>query len=242
MWSAPTLPVDFVGASRSFWIEAFDTRGLPVDADGVRVTSDNDAVARVSHVQVVSGRDASGRIYRWAWATVLETGVGTTTITATAGGLSASESLQVRPVPSARVELVVDSFTIAEYAPGCARACPYVSYAPLLWLSEPAGTSGEALEAVHVSLGTLSTGWCRSSGTPLAPGQEIRINERIDPYLYNNDLILVNPAGPVADPTGTARLLVRNAAGEFGIVEVSTQVRRNSSEITFGPPPARPCG
>jgi hypothetical protein len=229
----PVLPLDFVGVSRAYWVTALDAVGEPANVHGVLVSSSNEAIARVSRVDILYDMDSqSGRVYSWAWATVLGTGVGTTEITATLGSLTASKSLEVAAVPTAKLELEVDSFTVVEYRPEV--------YAPFLWLTEPEGTSGEALEAIEVSLGPLSTGWCRSSGTPLASGQTVRINERIDRYVYNNDFILVSLSGPVADTTATARILVRNVAGEFGVLEASAPIRRG--EVPFGPPTANPCG
>jgi hypothetical protein len=58
------------------------------------------------------------------------------------------------------------------------------------------------------------------------------INETIDPYLWNNDFILVDRHGPI--PSGDATVIVVNDRGERGIVEASAPIGRNLGDPPFG--------
>jgi hypothetical protein len=121
--------------------------------------------------------------------------------------------------------LVVDSFTVIEYHADCTWACPFLVYAPLIWVREPTGRSRAVVEAVEFTIPTQHVG-CRTPGLSIDPGMTAPLNG-IDPYVWANDLIFVSPKGvPVPDGLATARVLVRDERGERGVLEAEAPIRR----------------
>lgn len=141
------------------------------------------------------------------------------------------------PAPRPTGALVVDSFTVIEYRALCVWDCPYLVYAPLLKLRESTNSGWATVEGVEFTIPGMSTGMCRGTAT-YSPGQSHHLNY-IDPYLWSNDLILVRLDGtPVPDGPATARVLVRDMEGHYGMVEVSAPIQRMVKSPNLPAPPS----
>jgi hypothetical protein len=240
--------LNVVGLDHTMLLTAYDGSGNRVDAGAVALRSSDESVAHVS-LSIPYGTydcDSSSGLCKMVWSRwigVRTIGVGRATITASLGDATDSVTIVAHPLPTAPTDLVVDSFKVVEYDPGCAWACPYRAYAPLVWMHQPVGASVEFLEAVEVSIPGHSTGWCRHDGSPLTPGvTSIRINAALDPYLWNNDFIMVSLRGPVPDGLATLRVIVSDSLGDLRIVHAAAPIER-SGQVPMGVPnTATGCG
>jgi hypothetical protein len=213
----------FVGGRRQLVIDAFDTSGLRMDSDHAAVTSSDPAVVSLE-LRTSAVRDAQGYTTHQLFPLLSLVAPGTATVRVTLGGTTRTMDLHVAPLPPATSALVVDSFSVVEYRP-CDSGCSYLAYAPLLRLREPTGIYQAKVVGVEFSLGSLTTGMCRGS-LPYSAGEAAHVN-RIDPYLWGNDLIFVRLDGaPLPDGVAKARVIVRDASGAYGLVETSGPVRR----------------
>jgi hypothetical protein len=233
--STSTGQLDIVGATRRYSVTVYDRTGSEIDPTGVQVTSSHPGVAIVEDVDVYSYHECDTSVgvceRRWgAGALIREVGAGTASISASFRGVAASPlDLNVRPVPTAAADLVIDSFTVVEYRPSCSWDCPYHAHVPLLRLREPEGTSGEVLRAISFTIPPLSTGLCQSDGPTLAPGESRQVNASFDPYLWSNDFFLVNLKGPLPDGQATVRVIVEGPGGELRMVEATAPIVRNGT-------------
>ena len=214
------------GSRRDFEIEAFDADNASVNTVDAVVTSSDPSIADVSETGFVTTRDTrTGRTWKDLSVHVSFVSAGSVTLQATLGGASTSIQLRVQPQPSTSTALVVDSFTVVEYHPSCAWACPYLAYAPLLVLREPTGSSSVEVIAVEFTLGSMATGLCRGSLT-YQPGMSAHLNG-IDDYLWSNDLIFVSLDGqPLPGDSATARVIVRQVDGTYGRIDAVGAVQR----------------
>lgn len=239
-WAPParitlsTSPSDFdlAGLQRGYWIEAFDARGRQTSPAGVQLVSSDPSVAEIDNVSLTSWNGT-----QVAYALVKELVVGSTTISATLGSLSASTVLQVEPFPTTPVTMAVDSFMVLEYDhhPLCATGCPdYYLYAPVMTLREPDGTSGEVVRLILVDTPTLAPVWC-GLNRRLASGEAARFNDPVDPYPWSNDYIVASLTGPVTDSIAVTRVIVENERGELGTVEARGPILRGVAP-NFGTP------
>jgi hypothetical protein len=94
----------------------------------------------------------------------------------------------------------------------------------LLRLREPTGHSFADVVAVEFNLPTRTIGWC--SGEQRLNGLSVHLNG-IDPYLWSNDIVFVSLSGtPLPDGPGKARVIVRDASGEYGMLEITAAIQR----------------
>ena len=228
--------LDIVGMNLQLIVLAFDAEGRRTSSDRVRATSSNTDVAVIRGVQTFDIDESTGPSWRAGNVLVQRIGAGETTIRADLDGVTDSIRIRVQPFPVRPAALVVDTFTVLEYQATCAFNCPYLVYAPLLRLREPTGTSTAVVEAVEFSIPTKTTGLCTVDGLSFTPGLSAHVNG-IDPYLWANDMIFVNLDGmAVPEGVATARVIVRGAGGELGLIEVSAPIQRVARGPTLPPP------
>lgn len=228
----------FVGMRRVISVLAFDQTRNRVSAGEAEVSISNASAITVEQVTkvpvIVAG---TGRMITELQMSIQLIREGTTVIRFALGTASDSVVLHIKGTPPPTKALVVDSFTVIEYRERCAWDCPYLVYAPVLKLREPTGGTFATVEGVEFTIPGMSTGMCRGTATYL-PGQTHHLNY-IDPYLWSNDLILVRLDGtPVPDGPATARVLVRDSQGHFGIVEASAPIQRMVKSPTLPAPPS----
>lgn len=212
-----------VGQVRAILVQAYASDGVPMDADGVVVTTSDASIVSVLSRDTVSLRDGIGRRWRGLQLSLQDRAPGSAQIALRTAGASAYIDLQVLPVPNRHAVLAVERLQVFGYPVRCAWACPYLAYAPLVHLRTPAGGSGGMVEAMEFSIPTLSTGWC-SGNMRFRPGMTERVNG-FDPYPWANEFLLVKVDG-VQVPAGLARLrvLVRDSAGALGLIDTTTTI------------------
>lgn len=131
--------------------------------------------------------------------------------------------------------LVVESFEVIEYQDVCAWACPYLIYAPLLKLREPSGRASATVVGVEFTVSGQRTAFCRGEDA-FRPGISAHVNG-IDPYTWSNDLIIASLNGtPLPSDDAQARLVVRDARGNCGVLNVSGKIRRMVVNPVLPPP------
>jgi hypothetical protein len=217
--------VPIVGRGLHLQLDARDGRGELLDATGAEISSTNDAVATVTKVTTIPIVSVAGKKANSLGLSVLLSTPGTTTLRATLAGHTASIVLTVEPVPPDSRALVVDSFAVVEYR-ACATDCPYLVYAPLLKLREPTGGAYVDVIAVEFNVPTMTTGLCTGHAA-FAPGASEHVNH-IHPYLYSNTMIFIRPDGvPLPSGAATARVIIRDAQGNLGLVEASGPILRS---------------
>ena len=210
-----------VGAARTLAVEAFDIKGNRVSAKQAIVTSSNSSVVQITESKVTSTIDLY-RVLRFV-------GPGMADVNATLANRSYTIQVFGRAKPTNTPALVVDSFTVVEYAAG-----KDLVYVPLLKLREPTGKTTVEIISVEFALGSLTTGVCRGT-IVYAPGTSAHVNG-IDDYLWANDLIFVSPDGAGLPGDATADVLMRDAAGNYSELTVTAPVQRLVLNPTFPPP------
>ncbi len=222
----------YVGMKNRLTIDAFDGRGDRKDTDAAIVTSSDPSVVAIVETPVFTLSDwgVNGRVTRQRWPDLQLLSPGTTTLRVTLGDVSDSIALHVAAVfPS--TALAVDSFTVIEYRVKCAWACPYLAYAPLLKLREPTGKDSVEVIGVEVTVPTKAV-TCAGS-LWYAPSESAHVN-RIDPYLWANDLIFVSLDGtPLPNGPAYARVLVRETSGKVGYIEATGSIERMVPDPLF---------
>ena len=213
-------------------ISAYDIRGARIDADKVVVTSWNPSVATVEGVTPIELSLPNGTRVAEAFAFISLRVAGKALITVKLGDVIDSTVLNVRPLPLATNVLAVDSFTVVEYIP--CTSCNLVAYAPLLKLRELTGTSEADVIAVQFSVPGMTTGFCIADrNLHFTPGYSAHVNY-IDPYIWANDMIFAVVNGrPVPDGPANARVVVRDAGGDYGLIEAAGSIQRMVSFPTF---------
>jgi hypothetical protein len=133
--------------------------------------------------------------------------------------------------------LAIDTFTVIEYRPACAWACPYLIYAPLIKLREPTGKASVEVVSVEYTLGSKTTGVCRGS-VVYGPGSSSYL-DGIYEYPWENDLIFVSLDGtPLPGDVATAHLVVRSADGATVKLDATAPIQRMVSNPSFPAPRA----
>ena len=226
----------FVGLKVRLTVEAFAGYGRKMGSDQAIVTSSNGSVAAVSALNVYRVND----ILNETSFLVLSPEIsmltpGTTVIRASLQGVTDSVVVQVRALPIASTALVVDTFTVVEYRVCPAGDCPYIGYAPLLRLREPTGSSFADVIAVEFDVPTRTTGWCTGE-MRFANGQAAHVNG-VDPYPWSNDMVFFSLNGaPLPEGPATARVIVRDAVGTWGMIQATAPIKRGVTNPTFPAP------
>lgn len=229
----------FVSLKVRLAVEAYDVQGNRMSSDAAKVTSSNVSVADVTGLDVITVNDNRGLPrYLMSFAQVTMLGPGTATIRASLQGVTDSIVVMVRALPNLSSALVVDTFTVVEY-PVCPNGnCPYLGYAPLLRLREATGGSFADVIAVEFDVPTRSTGWCMGE-MRFANGQSAHVNG-IDPYPWFNDMVFFQLNGtPLPEGAATARVIVRDATGTWGLIEATAPIKRGVTTPGF---PSSPVG
>jgi len=223
-----------VGAARLLWVEAYDDRSNHVSTDQAVVRSSNSSVVQVAEARLVSMTDPRGRAWKELHQVLRYVGPGTADVVVTLGNRSYTIQVFVGATPTNKPALVVDSFTVLEFRVQCAWACPYLEYAPLLQLREPTGTTTVEIISVEFTLGSHTTGVCRG-GVFYAPGTSAYV-DGIDDYPWANDLIFASIDGSALPGDATARVLMRDAQGNYSELTATTTVQRMVLNPTLPPP------
>ena len=215
-------------------IGAYNIHGTRIDSDKAVVTSWNPSVATVEGVQPIEVRQPNGVRVTEAFAFISMRVAGNALITVKLGDVIDSTVLHVKPLPYVMNVLAVDSFTVVEYY-ACAN-CNILTYAPLLKLREPTGTSGADVIAVQFTVPGMTTGFCIADrNLHFAPGYSAHVNY-IDPEYYNNDMIFAIANGrPLPDGPASARVVVRDTGGNYGLIEATAPIQRMVSFPAFPP-------
>ena len=221
----------FAGLSTQMRIRAWSASGTRVSSSLAVVTSWNPSVATVDGVQSVQVVQPNGQSIGEAVAFLGLRVAGSAVIRVRLGEFTDSTVVTVRPLPLASNALVVDSFTVVEYRATCA-SCNILGYAPLLKLREPTGVSLVHVVAVEFSIPGMTTGFCTAEGVQFTPGLSAQLNY-IDPIYYMNELAFFTNAAPVPDGMARARVITRDAGGQYGLIEASAPIQRMVSSPTF---------
>lgn len=223
--------LDFVGMDRWLYFYAYDQQGRSIDPADVVVRSSNATVANVRefgsnwYYQCDTSRGECWR--EWSGYVAVETvGVGTATISASLRGASDSSIVEVHGLPTAPATLVIDSLRVTEYVPACSGSCLYRAYVPTAWMHAPYGVSTERLEAIAFTVPSLPTMWCTYGGSDIAP-DGFTFGGTIDPYLWNNDALVVSLTGPVSDSLATLQVIVSDENGVLRIAGATAAIERN---------------
>ena len=227
----------FVGRRLHLEIEAKDQSGNPVSSDIAQISVSNESVASVTDLHGIPVRTGNSIVTDMQFTLAL-TGAGETTLEIQVGDGTLSMTFDVAPSPPLSHALVVDSFSVAEFRVTCAWNCPYLEYAPLLYLREPTGNTTVEAVAIEVTIPTMTTGLC-SGAVYFGPGTS-RLASYTYSYTWSNDVFFVSLDGtPVPDGPATARVIVRDAAGTFSRIEATGPIIRSAPGPTV-PTPVNP--
>ena len=216
----------FVGLKLRLHVAAMNTLGSPMNSFLAQVTSSNPQVAAFDRSELVQMQYPNAAAKSEVFLFISMAGEGNAVLRVRLGDVTDSVMLNVRPLPPALNVLAVDSFTVVEYREECAWACPYLIYVPLLKLREPTGTTFADVIAVEFSVPTMSTGYCTMGGLHFSGGLAAHVNS-IDPYPWANDMIFASLNGtPVPDGPARARVIVRDASGNYGLIEATAPIQR----------------
>jgi hypothetical protein len=149
-------------------------------------------------------------------------------VTARYGSAIHSVAIEVLPDPPLSTDLVIDSFYVVEYRDICvASDCPYLVYTPTFQLRAANGAAPVRLQGVEMTIGSRPKFICKDD-VPFLPGQSRRFSG-VDPYLWNNPLVLVSrDAKPIFEDTASLRLFVQGADGSYSVVGSSGPIHRES--------------
>jgi hypothetical protein len=225
----------YSGMRTQLHVRAVDRQGLDLPTDAAVVRSSDESVVAVVRATVFT-LVVNGTTVRSLMNEIALVAPGTAVVRVSLQGVTDSVTIVVRPFELMSNALVVESFSVAEYRLTCSWACPYLAYAPLLKLREPSGKSPATVIGFEFSVPTLSTGLCSGGDVRYAPG-EVEYLSGIDPFFYNNDLVLMKANGlPVPDGPAKARILVRGADGKVGFMEVTGPIQRAATNTELPPP------
>ena len=226
----------WVGLKVRLLLEAYTAQGRKMSSHQAVVTSSNASVAEVSGLDVINILDQQTRTTNYTlFPQISMLAPGTAVIRASLQGVTDSVVIQVQALPSPSSALVVDTFTVVEYlVPGSG----YLGYAPLLRLREPTDGSFADVIAIEFNIPTRTTGWCTGE-IRFANGLSAHVNG-IDPYPWANDLVFFQLNGiPLPDGPATARVIVRDATGTWGMIEATARIERSVTNPDF---PLEPIG
>ena len=223
----------FAGLVRQLHVSAYSTRGIRMSSGQAVVTSWNPSVATVEGVQARS-LPTGGQPITDAFALISARVAGSAVIRVKLGDIIDSTVVNVRPLPLATNALAVDSFTVVEYY-GC-TSCGILSYAPALKLREPTGTSFVDVVAVEFNIPNMTTGFCTTSDDVVrfSNGLSAYINY-VDRDDYANVWRFWVNGTPVPDGMASARVVVRDARGTYGLIEAKASIQRMVQNPTFPP-------
>ena len=205
-------------------IAAYNTQGRRMNTNLAVVTSSNPGVATVGGSDLVLMQQPNGARTTEIVYSVAMASPGTAVLRVRLGDVTDSTILNVRALPPALNVLAVDSFTVLEYRP--CTTCNSLAYAPLLKLREPTGISFADVIAVEFSIPSMTTGLCTTGGLHFPSNLSAHINY-IDPYPYANDMFFMSLNGvPVPDGLARARVVVRDGAGNYGLIEATAPIQR----------------
>lgn len=216
----------YTGSVTSVYVRGVNGYGRLVDVDSAIVTSSDPSVVSLSGRATFNWRDENGNQARGLKQIMTMTSPGTAVLRASLSGVTDSLVVKVIPIPQVSSAIAIDSFTVLEYRARCAWDCPYLVYAPLLKVREATGLVPVYVLAVQFDVSTRSTGVCNVGQLRLAPGFTGHINS-IDPYLWANDMILVQLDGaPLPPGSASVRVIFRDAAGNDGMIEATGEIQR----------------
>lgn len=223
----------FVGLKLRLHVAAMNAQGGRMSSYFAQVISSNPRVAVVDHSEFVQVQYPNAAPMNEVFQFIAMIGEGSAVLRVRLGDVTDSVVLNVRPLPLALNVLAVDSFTVLEYREECSWNCPYLIYAPLLKLREPTGTTFADVIAVEFSVPTMSTGYCTTGGMHYYSGLASHVNY-IDPYPWSNDMIFASLNGtPVPDGLAKARVIVRDATGNYGLMEATAPIQRMVAKPSF---------
>lgn len=223
----------FPGMKRGVVVWAGDDSNHETSSAGALLTISDTGIAKLSSVDTEHVSDQNGRDHLELWTSIRFRAPGTFSLRATLDGLVDEHVLTVRPIPAPTTAVSVDSFSVIETTcPGCGGNFVYL---PVLRLH--ADGSPMAAIAMELDLPADSTGLCDGS-VRLAAGQPA------DLFTYPAGLTTFSsddwfdwpyevfgferlpserePDGPV-----TARVIVRDPSGAFGLVQATGTIQRN---------------
>ena len=223
----------YSGSVTGVYLEGRNGLGRRVHVDSAIVTSSNPSVVSLSSRTTFNWKDRDGSQARGLKHIMTMTSPGTAVLRASLSGITDSLVLTVMEVPRASSAIAIDSFTVLEYRAPCAWDCPYLVYAPLLKLREPTGSVPVYVLAVQFDVSTKSTGLCNVGQLRLGPGFTGHINA-IDPYVWSNDMILVQLDGmPLPPGSAAVRIIFRDSAGNDGTIEANGEIQRLVRDPVF---------
>ena len=223
----------FVGLKLRVHVAATSAQGTPTDSWLAQATSSNPQVAALDRAELVRVQYPNAAAMNEVFLFFAMVGEGNAVLRVRLGDVTDSVVVNVRPLPLAMNVLAVDSFTVLEYREQCAWDCPYLIYTPLLKLREPTGRTFADVIAVEFSIPTMSTGFCTTGGMHYSSGLAAHVNY-IDPYPWFNDMIFASLNGtPVPDGPAKARVIVRDATGNYGLVEATAPIQRMVAKPSF---------
>ena len=218
----------FVGRRLHLEIQARDQSGNAVSTDKAQLVLSNEAVASVSELHPIDVQIGSTFVKQMQFRLTL-LGPGTTILQIQVGEARNSVAFNVAPAPPPSHALVVDSFSVAEFRVTCSWNCPYLEYAPLLYLREPTGKTHVEAIGIEITIPTMTTGLC-SGAVHFGPGAS-RLASQTYSYLWSNDVFFVKLDGtPVPDGPATARVIVRDASGQLSQIEATGPIIRSAPD------------
>jgi hypothetical protein len=216
----------FPGRHRDVLVTVRSGAGRAPSVDEAQFSLSDGAVAGMGRIASRAWVAGDSTTVTEIWASLELVRDGTTTVQVSLRGVTKGLTFNVRPDPPVSTAVAVDAFTVIEYAD--------LAYAPLVLLRETSGSAPVDVLWVEFSVPTqtIQGDVCRG----LDAGQAGYLSA-IDPYLWNNDYIFVQADGtPLPDGPATARLLIRDALGNYGRVEASTTIQRMVSNPQFPDP------
>ena len=223
----------FRGLVARMRVEAFDVQGQRMNSNLAVLTSSNAQVAAPDGWEVTYVQQPNGSAVAEVSHLIAMLGTGAVTLRVRLGDVTDSVVVNVRPLPLVQNVLAVDSFAVIEFN-GCS-GCGTLSYAPLLKLREATGASFADVIGVEFRVPSLTTGYCRTSGMHFSSNLSAHVNY-IDPYPYANDMMLWSQS-PLPDGVATARVVVRDHTGNYGLIEATAVIQRMVSNPVFPPTP-----
>jgi hypothetical protein len=201
---------------------ARDSLGRPLSTKSAVVTMSNSALAVIG-LDTLPAQILSGQTVDELQGVITFLDSGTETMRVTLGGVAQDFLLTVRPLPPVSTALAIDSFTIIESRP-CA-ACG-IAYDPILRLRAPSGGTAVDVIALSVTPPQTSSQFCSGTFT-YAPGQTADlIYYPSDPYDYRAPFETEVDGDPLPDGPATAQVIVRDAHGDFGLVQATGTIQR----------------
>jgi hypothetical protein len=219
----------FRGLVARLQLEAFDVQGQRMNSNLATFTSSNPRVAASDGWELVQAPQPNASTVTEISHHIAMLDTGAVTFRVRLGDVTDSMTVNVRPLPSAVNVLAVDSFFVIEF--GACAGCGTWSYAPLLKLREPTGTVFADVIGVEFRVPNISSGYCTTSGMHFSSGLSAHVNY-IDPYPYANDMMFWS-LSPLPDGVATARVVVRDHTGNYGLIVATGLIQRRVTNPVF---------